>query len=376
MAEKVEVTIIGWVKSEIKTPSDPFKMRESISKIVIDEEFEEGLYLLEKSKYIHVFFNFHLSEEPEQLKHMTYSGHVKGVFASRSPRRPGAIGMTTVKLLSRDGRFLTVKGLDAVDGTPIIDIKPYSPLLDEKEQKLIEIKINRQNPRKDIMKFIRNWELEPLMDRAGEIHGHYCVGLALGIMMGSYAMKFILKEKRNTEDFDGMEKLLAIVEMNNCASDGIQYVTGCSFGNNALIFRDFGKMALTLVDRNGKGVRVYAKTNFRNDIIPQPARLEELFNKVIKNRKGTEQEMVEYKELAMNYSFDFLKNDFEAIFNTEEVVVQIPEYAPIHGNFICDKCGEQIMASRKIEKNNQNLCIPCANAEYFELTGFGMHKKQ
>jgi tRNA-Thr(GGU) m(6)t(6)A37 methyltransferase TsaA len=48
-----------------------------------------------------------------------------GVFATRSPRRPNPIGLTVVELLGRDGNLLTVRGIDMLDGTPILDIKPY-----------------------------------------------------------------------------------------------------------------------------------------------------------------------------------------------------------------------------------------------------------
>ena len=56
----------------------------------------------------------------------------------------------------------------------------------------------------------------------------------------------------------GMEEVVAIIETNNCFSDGVQMVTGCSFGNNALIYRDYGKTAVTLAKRTGEALRVAA----------------------------------------------------------------------------------------------------------------------
>ena len=128
------ITRIGLVRSEFKEPADPHEMREHESVIHIDEEYEDGLYKIEENEYLQVLFHFHLSEG-YSLQCTTYSGKFKGVFASRSPRRPSAIGVTTVKLLERDGRTLRVKGLDAVDGTPVLDIKPYTPSLDEKDRR-------------------------------------------------------------------------------------------------------------------------------------------------------------------------------------------------------------------------------------------------
>jgi formylmethanofuran dehydrogenase subunit E len=57
-----------------------------------------------------------------------------GVFATRAPYRPNPIGVCVVRLLSRDGKFLKVKGLDAIDGTPLLDIKPHIPDVDQSQQ--------------------------------------------------------------------------------------------------------------------------------------------------------------------------------------------------------------------------------------------------
>lgn len=126
----VQLETIGTVESEFTTPEVPEKMREKKSTIVIKEEYEAGLHKIEECDYLQVIFNFHLTDD-YKLKGKRRHGDERGVFASRSPRRPGAVGVTTVKLLTREGNKLRVKGLDAVDGTPVIDIKPYSSRMDE-----------------------------------------------------------------------------------------------------------------------------------------------------------------------------------------------------------------------------------------------------
>ena len=90
---------------------------------------------------------------------------------------------------------------------------------------------------------IRSRDLEGLLRHAETIHGHRCPCLALGVKAGQYAMTYL--DQENT----GMEEIVAIVECNNCFTDGIQVVTGCTFGNNALIYKDLGKTAVTVARR-------------------------------------------------------------------------------------------------------------------------------
>ncbi len=130
MIKIINLEEIGTVKSEFKEPANPEKMRKSESLIVIKSEYEEGLYKIEDCQYLQVLFYLHLSDG-YTLKGRRRMGKERGVFASRSPRRPNPIGITTVKLLNKDKNRLKVKGLDAIEGTPIIDLKPYSSMMDE-----------------------------------------------------------------------------------------------------------------------------------------------------------------------------------------------------------------------------------------------------
>jgi tRNA-Thr(GGU) m(6)t(6)A37 methyltransferase TsaA len=101
----------------------------AVSKIVIDRKFVGGLKGLEGFSHLYVLFLLH--EAPKWkgnlMVHPRGRTDIKrtGVFATRSPHRPNPIALTLVKLLSKRGRVLTVKGLDAYDGTPVLDIKPY-----------------------------------------------------------------------------------------------------------------------------------------------------------------------------------------------------------------------------------------------------------
>jgi tRNA-Thr(GGU) m(6)t(6)A37 methyltransferase TsaA len=88
-------------------------------------EFEEGLTDIDGFSHLYVLWTFHRSEGWELLGIPPTDTRPHGVFATRSPRRPNPLGLTVVELLGREGPRLRVRGVDMLDGTPILDIKPY-----------------------------------------------------------------------------------------------------------------------------------------------------------------------------------------------------------------------------------------------------------
>ena len=121
----MQIEIIGHVRNnrESASPSEADQMKQEISYIDIDGKFGDGLFRIEKFSHLNVLFYFHKSSGYE-LQLTTRSGEFRGVFASCAPIRPSLIGLTTVKLIERDGNTLKVTGLDALNGTPVLDIKP------------------------------------------------------------------------------------------------------------------------------------------------------------------------------------------------------------------------------------------------------------
>jgi tRNA-Thr(GGU) m(6)t(6)A37 methyltransferase TsaA len=91
----------------------------------IREEFEPGLTDIEGFSHLYVIWAFDRSEGYALVGTPPTDDRPHGVFATRSPRRPNPIGLTVVELLGREGRNLRVRGVDMLDGTPILDIKPY-----------------------------------------------------------------------------------------------------------------------------------------------------------------------------------------------------------------------------------------------------------
>jgi tRNA-Thr(GGU) m(6)t(6)A37 methyltransferase TsaA len=363
----ITLSEIGFVKSSFEESANPTEMKKHISFIHIKKEFEEGLFKIENSDYIDIVFGFNKSEGFD-LKLNIFTGERKGVFASRSPQRPNSLGITTVKLIERNGCELKVTGLDALNNSPVFDIKPCdNSFFEAKSETITESKL-KSNPRRQIISQILAGETDKLLIKAAQIHGHYCPGLAMGIMAATFAMQQIKARS------DGMEDLIVITETNNCVSDGIQFVTGCSFGNNALIFKDIGKTAFTISKREGKGIRISTRPDSRKYISQIKGKFSKQYEKVIKIQNHNDQEIALLKKLGIEKAFAILKLDFEKIFKVEEVEIDIPSYAPSHESILCEKCGESIMASRIIQKDGKKLCIPCSGESYFQLDGHGITK--
>ena len=206
-----------------------------------------------------------------------------------------------------------------------------------------------------------------LLILAAQLHGHYCPGLALGIIAGVHGV-----EKLNAES-DGLEDLLAIVETNSCFSDGIQFVTGCSFGNNALIFKDIGKIACSLIDRNGRGLRMVMKSGAREYMHSVYPEFAESYGRVVKDRDHRIEPVGEFKSLGMKKAFATLDLKFDHLFEEERLEnIDIPEYAPVHESIECSSCGETTMVSRTVIKKGKPFCLVCTNKTIHQLSGWGI----
>ena len=88
-------------------------------------EFEAGLLDVEGFSHLFVLWEFDRAGGYDLVAHPPADNREHGVFATRSPRRPNPIGLTVVEILRRDGRMLHVRGIDMLNGTPILDLKPY-----------------------------------------------------------------------------------------------------------------------------------------------------------------------------------------------------------------------------------------------------------
>ncbi len=120
---------IGYVHSPFsetrQIPKGPGAKHEEEGTLDILPEFEAGLKDIEGFSHLFVLWAFHKSSDYELVGTPPVDDRPHGVFATRSPRRPNPIGLTVVELLRREGAKLHVRGVDMLDGTPILDVKPY-----------------------------------------------------------------------------------------------------------------------------------------------------------------------------------------------------------------------------------------------------------
>lgn len=128
--ENISLMPIGWVRNEVQVMGRK-RWREVVSEIEISPRLAACLDGIEAFSHVVVIFWMDRVERCEcqikKLRPRNGEGHEVGAFATRSQQRPNPVGLTSVRLLGREGDRLKVQGLDALDGTPVLDLKPYSP---------------------------------------------------------------------------------------------------------------------------------------------------------------------------------------------------------------------------------------------------------
>jgi len=127
-AKKIELKAIGFVKTE--AVGKEVRDKANVSEIVFREDLAEALDGIEDFSHFFVIFWMHeTSKEERRMMKVHPRGRrdmpLLGVFATRTAYRPNAIGLTLVELLGVKGNVVTVRGLDAFDGTPVLDLKPF-----------------------------------------------------------------------------------------------------------------------------------------------------------------------------------------------------------------------------------------------------------
>ena len=138
--QNITMNPIGYVRNNVQNKKDT-SWGKDISEIKLNEEYYTGLkglddfshaiiiYYLDKAEFIR---DKHLQRRPQNREDMP----MVGIFSQRGKDRPNKIGMTSVQIISVNDESLVIKGLDAIDGTPVLDIKPYYPVYDRKDAKV------------------------------------------------------------------------------------------------------------------------------------------------------------------------------------------------------------------------------------------------
>lgn len=128
-----ELEQIGVVRSPYKgTREAPYQGRREKETCILEifEEFEAALKDVERCTHLFVLYWQHQAVRSVLKTRTPWGPEIRGVFATRSPNRPNPVGLCVVDLVEVTGRMLKVMGMDAVDGSPLIDVKPYSSSLD------------------------------------------------------------------------------------------------------------------------------------------------------------------------------------------------------------------------------------------------------
>ena len=127
--DRFTLTPIGIVRTPFddtaQVPKGPHARHIEVGVIEVEPQYAPGLQDIEGFSHLYVLWLFHKIDGFDLTAHPPSDDRPHGVFATRSPRRPNPIGLTVVQLLGRDGPRLHVRGVDMLDGTPVVDIKPY-----------------------------------------------------------------------------------------------------------------------------------------------------------------------------------------------------------------------------------------------------------
>jgi tRNA-Thr(GGU) m(6)t(6)A37 methyltransferase TsaA len=153
---------IGVIHSPFKepegTPIQPAGAGGIGGKVEVFPQYAEGLKDLEGFSHIILIYHFHLAKEPALIQKPYMDTEPHGVFAIRSPSRPNPIGFSIVRLVGIEGNTLHVQDVDILDGTPLLDIKPYVPEFDARKAEKIgwlEKKIHKIQASRDDGRFAK-----------------------------------------------------------------------------------------------------------------------------------------------------------------------------------------------------------------------------
>lgn len=190
---------------------------------------------------------------------------------------------------------------------------------------------------------------DTLLDISTKIHGHLCAGQVIGVRMAILGLELIgIGDPKGAD----RKKLYVLVEIDRCATDAIQSVTGCSLGKRSMRWIDFGIMAATFVNlETGKAVRITAREESR-----------EL------SKKYCPEIVEKYKRQLAAYKI----MPERELFSPQYVQVDIPE-CDMPGRPIkrvqCQDCGDWVQDCREVERDERIFCRACDGGRYYQVVG-------
>ena len=188
---------------------------------------------------------------------------------------------------------------------------------------------------------------EELLDVSTKIHGHICAGQVIGVRMSMLGLQKIgINDPKGTD----RKKLYVLVEIDRCATDAIQSVTGCSLGKRSMRWMDFGIMAATFVNlETNRAVRGTAREEAR-----------ELSKKYVPAAEDRYRQQLEAYRIMPE----------EELFFVQEVKVDIPE-CDMPGRPLrrvqCELCGDYTQDCREVLQDDKIICRACAGQRYYQV---------
>lgn len=184
-----------------------------------------------------------------------------------------------------------------------------------------------------------------LLEESVRIHGHLCPGQVLGVKMSVLGLREIgISDPKGSD----RKNLIVFVEMDRCATDAIQSVTGCSLGKRTMKFFDYGKMAATFLNlKTNRAIRVIAREDIRD------------------KARGCFPE-AENKYRAQLELYKILP--YEDLFDLQEVQMELkPQDQPGRplSRVQCARCYEYVQDMREINEGREVICRPCAGGRYY-----------
>ncbi|MFO0753710.1 MAG: FmdE family protein [Thermodesulfovibrionales bacterium] len=184
------------------------------------------------------------------------------------------------------------------------------------------------------------------LEQSVKMHGHLCPGQVLGVRMSLLGLQSVGIEEPKGRD---RKNIIVFVEMDRCATDAVQSVTGCSLGHRTMKFMDYGKMAATFINlRTGKAVRVVAREESREEA-------KKYFPET------------ENKYAAQLEAYKVMPD--EDLFETMEVSVPLPPEdmpgRPLR-RVQCGVCKEYVQDMREVSRDGEILCRACAGGAYYK----------
>ena len=187
---------------------------------------------------------------------------------------------------------------------------------------------------------------EALLKASAERHGHLCAGQVIGVRMAMLGCRLVGVEDPTAPEF--RKKLIVFVEIDRCATDAIETVTGCRLGKRTLKYKDFGINAATFVNLDtGAAFRVVSTEDARalcREYAPEES-------------DARRRQLIGYQRMPD-----------EKLFRTERVSVDLSECdmpGPPRLHAVCAQCGQVVRDGKELRSGNRTLCRPCGGEGYF-----------